>query len=122
LATAKPQPSPLIHQFRSLTKATTLLCPIRVRRTEEARRGVLKVVGTFEIKSRNLFVVFGTLTEGELRPGMTVAAPLGGNLSVTGTIESVEFVDFVAYREIFKVHLLWTSVRGPSICPIEGPA
>jgi hypothetical protein len=64
-------------------------------------RGVLKVVGTFEIKSRNLFVVFGTLTEGELRPGMTVAAPLGGNLSVTGTIESVEFVDFVAYRESY---------------------
>lgn len=64
-------------------------------------RGVLKVVGTLEIKTRNLFVVFGSITEGELRPGMTISAPLGGNLSVTGTIRSVEFVDFVSSGEGF---------------------
>ena len=52
-----------------------------------------KVAGSFELKSRGLFVVFGEIVGGVLRAGMQVSAPLQGELSVTGTIASVEFVD-----------------------------
>ena len=58
---------------------------------------MFRVAGTFDLRSRGLFVVFGEILEGELRPGMQVSVPLQGELSVSGTIASVEFVDFIAY-------------------------
>lgn len=78
------------------------LNPWYVGRTEvnDAMDGMLKVVGSFELKARSLFVVFGSLTEGELRPGMKIALALG-DISITGSIATGEVVDFVAHGESF---------------------
>jgi integral membrane sensor domain MASE1 len=41
-------------------------------------------VGSFFIRSRNLFVAVGDIMEGHIQPGMTVAVSLG-NISVSAT-------------------------------------
>ena len=53
-----------------------------------------RVVGSFELASRGLFVVFGDIVHGELLAGMSIGVEVGPNLSVVGRIASVEFVDF----------------------------
>jgi hypothetical protein len=50
-------------------------------------------VGSFLLRSRNLFVIVGDVVEGEVRAGMELALPLNGTLSVTGKISSIEYVD-----------------------------
>lgn len=63
---------------------------------KEDMRGAFKLVGAFEMKSRNLFVIFGSIIDGALRRGMTIAIPLGDGRSATRVIESIEFLDGVA--------------------------
>jgi hypothetical protein len=51
------------------------------------------VQGVFHLKSRELFVVYGDVLEGEVRPGMEIVLPLNSQLSLELSIEGVEFVD-----------------------------
>jgi hypothetical protein len=62
---------------------------------------IFKVAGSFEMPTRELFVVFGDVLEGTITPGMLVRMPLQGDFSVTSTIASVEFIDFVAHEQSF---------------------
>jgi len=55
-------------------------------------RTTFKVVGTSEIKSRRLFVVYGHIVEGMLHPGMRVA--LAKSDAPIATIGSIDFIDF----------------------------
>ena len=48
-------------------------------------------VGSFFLRSRNLFVAVGEVTEGEVKQGMTVSVSLG-NISVTTTVKDVEVI------------------------------
>jgi len=50
-------------------------------------------VGSFLLRSRNLFVVVGDVVEGEVREGMELVLPLNGTLSVNGKITAIEYVD-----------------------------
>ena len=60
-----------------------------------------KAVGTFHLQSRRLFVIYGDVTEGEVRPGMRVELPLNSGLVVTGRIDAVEFVDMVPQQRAY---------------------
>jgi hypothetical protein len=55
-----------------------------------------KAAGSFHLTSRDLFVVYGDMIEGEVRAGMLLGVTLNGSLNVTGRIASVEFVDIAA--------------------------
>jgi hypothetical protein len=46
---------------------------------------------TFEIPSRKLFVLAGSIVEGEIRKGMFVHVPCNSALDITGKIHSIEF-------------------------------
>jgi hypothetical protein len=46
---------------------------------------------TFEIPTRNLFVLAGSVTEGEIEPGMLVHVPINSQLVVVAPVHSVEF-------------------------------
>jgi hypothetical protein len=50
------------------------------------------VIGSFLIRSRSLFVAVGDLTEGEVRPGMSVSVDLG-HFRVVTTISDVEVIE-----------------------------
>jgi hypothetical protein len=75
-------------------------------------KATFKVAGTFELKSRSLFVVFGEIVDGELSAGMQISLPLQGELSATGTIASVEFVDFAAYGKSYPALTLHVEEPG----------
>jgi hypothetical protein len=51
-------------------------------------------IGSFFVRSRNLFVAVGDVTEGEVKPGMSVSVDLG-HLRVTTTISNVEVIEVV---------------------------
>ena len=53
-------------------------------------------IGSFLVRSRNLFVAVGDVTEGEVRPGMNVEVDLG-HFRVGATIANVEVIE-VAFR------------------------
>lgn len=55
-------------------------------------RAQFLAVGSFFIRSRNLFVAVGDVVEGEVKPGMTVTVSLG-SISVTTPINGVEVID-----------------------------
>lgn len=46
---------------------------------------------TFEIPDRQLFVMAGSVVEGEMRAGMFVRAPFNPSLDMTAWIHSIEF-------------------------------
>jgi hypothetical protein len=46
---------------------------------------------TFEIPARNLFVLAGAITEGDIKPGMLVHVPINSQLAAVAPIQSVEF-------------------------------
>lgn len=50
------------------------------------------VVGSFHVRSRNLFVLVGDLLEGKAVPGSTVCVRLG-NLGVSARVASLEVID-----------------------------
>ena len=52
-----------------------------------------KAVETFHLKSRHLFVIYGDIVKGTVRPGMRVSLPLNGTVTIHGPIEAVEYVD-----------------------------
>ena len=45
---------------------------------------------TFELPERNLFVMAGTVLEGEIQPGMFIHIPCNSSLDITARIDSVE--------------------------------
>ena len=49
-------------------------------------------IGSFLIRSRNLFVAVGDVTEGEVKPGMSVSVSLG-NISVSTRVVTVEVIE-----------------------------
>jgi hypothetical protein len=49
------------------------------------------VFDTFEVASRNLFVLAGEIREGEIRAGMKVHIRLNSSVSTTATIHQIEF-------------------------------
>jgi hypothetical protein len=46
---------------------------------------------TFEIPDRKLFVLAGSIVEGQIRPGMFVPVPFNSSLEMTARIHSIEF-------------------------------
>jgi hypothetical protein len=46
---------------------------------------------TFALEPRRLFVLAGSIVEGQVRPGMIVNVPLNSSLLISGQIHSVEF-------------------------------
>jgi hypothetical protein len=60
-------------------------------------RAKFYVIGSFFVRSRNLFVAVGDITEGDIRPGMSVSVSLG-HLQVSTTICGVEVIE-VAFRD-----------------------
>jgi hypothetical protein len=46
---------------------------------------------TFEILDRKLFVMAGSVVEGEIRKGMFVRVPFNSSLDMTARIHSIEF-------------------------------
>ena len=52
----------------------------------------LHVKDTFEIPDRQLFVMAGSVLEGEFRAGMFVRVPLNSSLDMTARIHCIEFV------------------------------
>ena len=50
-----------------------------------------RVTDTFSLESRRLFVLAGSIVEGEIQAGMIVRVPLSSSVSVSGPIHSVEF-------------------------------
>jgi hypothetical protein len=51
-------------------------------------------LGSFLLRSRNLFVIVGDVLEGEVTPGMRISIPLGG-IAVATRVASVEYVDVI---------------------------
>ena len=51
-------------------------------------------IGSFFIRSRNLFVAVGDVTEGEVKVGMSVAVSLG-SISVETRVAAVEVIEVV---------------------------
>ncbi len=49
------------------------------------------VKDTFEIPDRKLFVMAGSIVEGEIRTGMFVHIPFNSSLATTARIHSIEF-------------------------------
>jgi hypothetical protein len=60
-------------------------------------RAKFYVIGSFFVRSRNLFVAVGDITEGDVRPGMSVSVSLG-HLRVNTTICGVEVIE-IAFRD-----------------------
>lgn len=54
---------------------------------------IFKVVGTSELKSRNLFVVYGEIVEGMVHPGMRVSVPKDSPATLAA-IRAIDFIDF----------------------------
>jgi hypothetical protein len=52
------------------------------------------VIGSFFVRSRNLFVAVGDVTEGEVKPGMSVSVDLS-HIRVSTTVSNVEVIDVV---------------------------
>jgi len=50
-----------------------------------------RVRNTFVLESRRLFVLAGSIVEGQIRAGMIVNVPLNSSLVISGEIHSVEF-------------------------------
>jgi hypothetical protein len=58
-----------------------------------------RVNNTFALESRRLFVLAGSIVEGQIRAGMIVNVPLNSSLVVSGHIHSVEFARRADRRE-----------------------
>ena len=59
-----------------------------------------RALGTFELKSRNLFVIFGDVREGVVRAGMVVNIRLNSELSIAEPIHSVEYLGGAAESHV----------------------
>ena len=57
-----------------------------------------KVIGTLALRSRKQLIVLGDLVNGEIARGMEFAVAAEGVPSVTGRVDSIEFVDFMSLR------------------------
>jgi hypothetical protein len=49
------------------------------------------VIDTFEVPSRKLFVLAGSIVEGEIRKGMYIHVPCNSGLNISGEIHCIEF-------------------------------
>ena len=58
-----------------------------------------QVDNTFALESRRLFVLAGSIVEGQIRAGMIVKVPLNSSLSISGQIHSIEFARRTDGRE-----------------------
>jgi len=58
-----------------------------------------RVNDTFVLKGRRLFVLAGSVVEGQIRAGMIVKVPLNSSLSISGQIHSIEFARRTDGRE-----------------------
>jgi hypothetical protein len=59
------------------------------------------IVGSFFIRSRNLFVAVGDIVEGYVEPGMSVTVDLG-SIKVGTSISSVEVIDVSYLNKSYK--------------------
>ena len=59
------------------------------------------VVGSFLVRSRNLFVAVGDVVEGHIEAGMTVNVDLG-NIAVSAKIASMEVIDVEYLNKSYK--------------------
>lgn len=59
------------------------------------------VVGSFFVRSRNLFVAVGDIVEGYVEPGMNVVVDLG-NIKVGTSVSSVEVIDVTYLGKAYK--------------------
>ncbi len=57
------------------------------------------VLDTFALESRKLFVLAGSVIDGDLRPGQLVRVPLNGGVAIEARIEAVEFARRSPQRE-----------------------
>jgi hypothetical protein len=57
------------------------------------------VNSTFALERRRLFVLAGSITEGQIRAGMIVNVPLNSSLSIAEQIQSIEFIRRTDGRE-----------------------
>ncbi len=64
-------------------------------------RTLFKVVGTSELKSRNLFVVYGEIVEGMLHAGMRVALANADEAKPVAGIASIDFMDFRMSKQAY---------------------
>jgi hypothetical protein len=60
-----------------------------------------KAAGTFHLRSRRMFVIYGDILSGDVRSGMYLALPMNPGFAVTGRIASVEFVDVVPQQRAY---------------------
>lgn len=51
-------------------------------------------LGSFLLRSRNIFVIVGDVLEGEVAPGMRILLPLGG-ITMATRVAAVEYVDVI---------------------------
>jgi len=58
-----------------------------------------RVNDTFALESRQLFVLAGSIVEGQIRAGMIVNVPLNSSLLISGAIHSIEFARRTDGRE-----------------------
>lgn len=58
-----------------------------------------QIIDSFAIESRCLFVLAGSITEGNIKTGMLVRIPFNTALSMTAPIESIEFLRREGGRE-----------------------
>jgi hypothetical protein len=59
------------------------------------------IVGSFLVRSRNLFVAVGDIVEGHVEPGMHVTVDLG-NIKVGTSVASVEVIDVTYLSRSYK--------------------
>ena len=57
------------------------------------RTATFYAIGSFLVRSRNLFVIVGDVVEGEVSAGMKIALPIHDDFSVEAEVRSVELVD-----------------------------
>jgi hypothetical protein len=58
-----------------------------------------RVSDTFAVERRRLFVLAGSIADGQIRAGMIVNVPLNASLSIAGQIQSIEFARRIDGRE-----------------------
>jgi hypothetical protein len=59
------------------------------------------IVGSFLIRSRNLFVAVGDIVEGYVEPGMNVSVDLG-SIKIGTSVSSVEVIDVSYLNKSYK--------------------
>jgi len=65
-----------------------------------------RVNDTFAVERRQLFVLAGSIAEGQIRAGMIVNVPLNSSLAIAGKIQNIEFAQRTDGRGCLPLHCL----------------